>query len=70
MNGLPIQKNISNHLEYEKLNNTKKLCVFNSFPSVYHLLNSGKWFGLTRKTTRQKQSEVQNRTATEVQLLH
>ena len=42
---LRIQKNILNRREYEKLINTKKLCVFNSFPLVYHLLNSGKWFG-------------------------
>ena len=46
--------------EYEKLINTKKLRVFNSFPSVYHSLNSGNWFGsYGQKTTRQKQSEVQ-----------
>ena len=57
---LRIQKNILNRREYEKLINMKKLRVFNSFPSVYHLLNSGKWFGsYGQKTTRQKQSEVQ-----------
>ena len=38
-------KNFQNRREYEKLINTKKLRVFNSFPLVYNLLNSGKWFG-------------------------
>ena len=56
---LRIQKNILNRREYEKLINTKKLRVFNSFPLVYQLPNSGKWFGSYRqKTARQKQSEV------------
>ena len=40
--------------------NIGKLRVYNSFPSVYHLLNFGKWFGsYGQKKSRQKQSEVQ-----------
>ena len=46
---LRIQKNILNRREYEKLNNTKNLRVCNSFPSAYHFLNSGKWFGSYRQ---------------------
>ena len=38
-------KNILKHREYEKLINMEKLSVFDNFPLVYHLLNSGKWFG-------------------------
>ena len=36
-------KNFLNHREYEKTINTGKLRVYISFPSVYHLLNSGEW---------------------------
>ena len=43
-----------------------KLCVYNSFTSVYHLLNSGEWMESYEqwmesyeKKTREKQSEVQ-----------
>ena len=36
-------KNFQNRREYEKMINTGKLRVYNSFPSVYHLLNSGEW---------------------------
>ena len=36
-------KNFENRPEYEKMINTGKLHVYNSFPSVYHLLNSGEW---------------------------
>ena len=47
--------------------NTGKLHVYNSFPSVYHPLNSREWDGelravdedLRAKTSREKQSEVQ-----------
>ena len=46
--------------------NTGKLRVYNSFPSVYHLLNSGewtesceKWMESYEQKTREKQSEVQ-----------
>jgi hypothetical protein len=57
---LCIQKNILNRREYEKMINTWKLRVFNSFPSIYHLLNSDKWLGsYGQKTAREKQSEVQ-----------
>ena len=57
---LCIQKILLNHREYEKLINTGKLRVLNSFPSIYYLLNSGMWFGsYGQKTARQKQSEVQ-----------
>ena len=34
-------ENLINRREYEKMVNTGKLRVYNSFPSVYHLLNSG-----------------------------
>ena len=38
----------------------EKVGCFQHFPFVYHLLNSGKWFGsYGPKTARQKQSEVQ-----------
>ena len=36
-----LEKNFYNHHEYEKMINTGKLRVYSSFPSVYHLLNSG-----------------------------
>ena len=44
-----------------------KLCVYSSFPSVYHPLNSREWDGELRavnedlrpKKSREKQSEVQ-----------
>ena len=36
-------KNFQNRREYEKMINTGKLCVYNSFPLVYHLLNSNEW---------------------------
>ena len=36
-------KNFQNRREYEKMINTGKLRVYNSFPSAYHLLNSGEW---------------------------
>ena len=43
-----------------------KLCVYNSFPLVYHLLNSGEWvesyeqwMESYEQKTREKQSEVQ-----------
>jgi hypothetical protein len=50
---LCIQKILLNHHEYEKLINTGKLRVFNSFPSIYYLLNSGMWFGsYGQKTAR------------------
>ena len=46
--------------------NTGKLRVYSSFPSVYHLLNSGEWMESYEqwmesyeKKTREKQSEVQ-----------
>ena len=46
--------------------NTGKLRVYNSFPSVYHLLNSGEWMESYEQwmesyeqKTREKQSEVQ-----------
>ena len=47
--------------------NTGKLRVYNSFPSVYHLLNFREWDGelqavdedLRAKKSREKQSEVQ-----------
>ena len=47
--------------------NTGKLRVYNSFPLVYHLLNSGEWMesyeqwmeSYGQKKTREKQSEVQ-----------
>ena len=44
--------------------NTGKLRVYRSFPSVYHLLNSGECFcacmeSYKQKKTREKQSEVQ-----------
>ena len=53
--------------------NTGNLRVYNSFPSVYHLLNSGEWMESYKKwmesyeqwmesyekKTREKQSEVQ-----------
>ena len=47
--------------------NTGKLRVYNSFPSVYHLLNSGEWMesyeqwmeSYEQKKSREKQSEVQ-----------
>ena len=52
---LRIQKNILNRREYGKMINPKQLRVFNSFPSVYHLLNSDKWFGsYGQKIARQK----------------
>ena len=47
--------------------NTGKLCVYNSFPLVHHLLNSGEWMEsyeqwmetYEQKKSREKQSEVQ-----------
>ena len=49
--------------------NTGKLRVYNSFPSVYHLLNSGEWMEsylqwmeIYEKKTHEKQSEVQAHT--------
>ena len=49
--------------------NTGKLRVYSSFPSVYHLLNSGewmesylKWMEIYEKKAREKQSEVQAHT--------
>ena len=40
--------------------NTGKLRVYNSFPSVYHLLNSGEWMeSYEQKKHVKKQSEVQ-----------
>ena len=46
--------------------NTGKLRVYSSFPSVYHLLNSGEWMESYeqwmesyKKKTREKQSEIQ-----------
>ena len=40
--------------------NTGKLRVYNTFPSVYHPLNSREWDGdLRAKKSREKQSEVQ-----------
>ena len=60
-------KNFQNRREYEKMINTGKLHVYNSFPSVYHPLNSREWDGelravdvdLRAKKSREKQSEVQ-----------
>lgn len=40
--------------------NTGKLRVYSSFPSVYHLLNSGEWMkSYEQKKHVKKQSEVQ-----------
>ena len=47
--------------------NTGKLRVYNSFPSVYHLLNFGEWMesyeqwmkSYEQQKSREKQSEVQ-----------
>ena len=58
-----FKKNILNHREYEKLINTKKLCVFNNFPSVYHLLNSGEWMESYEQWTEsyEQKNHVKNR---------
>ena len=60
-------KNFQNRREYEKMINTGKSRVYNSFPSVYHPLNSREWDGelqvvdedLRAKKSREKLSEVQ-----------
>ena len=52
-------KNFQNRREYEKMINTGKLRVYNSFPSVYHPLNSREWDGELRavdEDLRAKQS--------------
>ena len=53
--------------------NTGKLHVYNSFPLVYHLLNSGEWMDMyeqwmksyEQEKSRENQSEVQVHTHTE-----
>jgi hypothetical protein len=44
----------------KKMIKTEKLRVYSSFPSVYHLLNSGEWMeSYEQKKHVKKQSEVQ-----------
>lgn len=60
-------KNFLNCREYEKMINTGKLRAYNSFPSVYHLLNSSEWMesyeqwmkSYEKEKHVKKQSEVQ-----------
>ena len=47
----------------KKMINTKKLRVYNSFPSVYHLLNSGEWMESYEQWTEsyEQKNHVKNR---------
>ena len=61
-------KNFSNCREYEKMINTGKLCVYSSFPSVYHLLNSDEWMESYEKKTREKTERSSSRHAEKLKL--
>ena len=54
-----------------KMINMGKLRVYNNFPSVYHLLNSGEWMeSYEQKIAREETEWSSGRHADEVQLLH
>ena len=70
-------KNFSNCREYEKMINTGKLRIYSSFPSVYHLLNSGEWMEIHEQWMEiyEQKKNVKNKvkfkqTCREVRVLH